>query len=347
MSWAEDEFMTPPPLGPQAGGDVPKMRGNYGFKVGQMDGNFRDMDTVQLNTVVPEDMEAPFVAYVGNLPHGIDDTTVMDNFADVDDVLVVSRDKSTFAYVVFATRDSLQAAILTTGKIVGGRKVKVDIASEQQRARLDNERNGTQRVNEFELGREGMGGAQQSQPTMGMGGQQPGRGMTQNFSRDDMGGAQQGAMGMGGGRDGMGQMPPRGRFGGSGMDMGGMSRDSMGGSEVQTPTTGGFDRESFGMKQQSPKTANAGRFPAGGRGKPASPVGEGQPAGGWRQSPTGAKPARATTRDKIAAGGWRDSDAEAPAQPKAEEEEAPAVAVAKPAPVAEKKPVVNAWRRSE
>eukprot|EP00672_Neobodo_designis_P017253 CAMPEP_0174850792 /NCGR_PEP_ID=MMETSP1114-20130205/21139_1 /TAXON_ID=312471 /ORGANISM="Neobodo designis, Strain CCAP 1951/1" /LENGTH=363 /DNA_ID=CAMNT_0016085279 /DNA_START=74 /DNA_END=1165 /DNA_ORIENTATION=+ len=324
LDWAQDEFAPTPPTGPAAPGQaVPEMGGkpkkdwrDFGFKAGSIEGNFREMAPVQNTNVVPVDMQAPFVAYVGNLPHNIEPATVEDNFSQVLEARVVRHDRSTFAYVEFETRDALQAAILTSGKNVGGRKIKVDIATDQQRARLEQERKGGNSGRESAAaasfgGRDAMGAAQPSAPSMG------GR------SGSKMGSRNASAMDLTFSRDGMGQTA---RSGGDPMSPASPAPE--------------FSRDVFGAAQPPPpRTPNSG---GGGRNfrdrgsKPASPVAGGMPDfGNFRDGDRAEQPAAASPADRGAptfarrkeaverkspegetkAGGWR--DAPAPAQPKA------------------------------
>ena len=269
--WAEDEFN--PEDGDQQQQEQnqhnKKMRKDYGFVCGTMEGNFREEAPVQLTTVVDPNMKPPFVAYVGNLPHKITDEQVAAEWGLVVEARVVSRGNSTFAYVEFETRDALQGAILSTGKNVGGRKIKVDVASEQQRARLEAERNGTvgQGGGGFaNLNRDEMGSAQSPTSPNGMGmrgggggGMSGGGGFGAMMSRDDMGSDQQPTHAFGG-RGAMGNTV------GSSMDL--LSRDDMGSSQQKQQQIGGangatpvteFTRESFGQTT-SPKPEGSPAF---------------------------------------------------------------------------------------
>jgi RNA recognition motif-containing protein len=284
LDWAQDEFAPTPPAGPDRGGEAPspidgKKGGEwrtFGFKAGNMKGNFREEAPVQLNTVVPEDMTAPFVAYVGNLPHNIAPSVVEEEFQEVIRVNVIKHDKSTFAYVEFESRDALQTAIFLTGKMVGGRKIKVDVASDAQRDRLDAERN-KRSGSPGEFGRDSMGSAQPGRRGMGS------RNSSSTdlvFSRDNMGAAQP-------------------------------STDRVG-----TPTSTGsplpeLSREAFGASQQkSPNSGNAAVRPFRERSsKPASPVAMGTPNfrdaakvpqpepdfGGWRNTERVEQPTQSAT----------------------------------------------------
>jgi hypothetical protein len=289
LDWAQDEFAPTPPAGPaEAGQEVPGMDGdgkkrgtdwrNFGFKAGAMTGNFREEAPVQNTKIVPEDMQAPFVAFVGNLPHNIAADLVSESFDDVIDSRVIKHGNSTFSYVEFETRTALQNAILLTGKIIGGRKIRVDVASDQQRNRLEQERNG------------GSNNASGRESAM--------------IGRDAMGSAQPNMSPGPGGRGGS-RMGSRNA---SAMDLNReFTRDSMGAAQpttgADTPTTGGggdFSREAFG--ESKPRTPNSGGRAFGGnfrdrQSKPASPVSTGGPRFGeapdfsaWRESAPMAQP---------------------------------------------------------
>lgn len=264
LEWAKDQFQPTPPLGPQDGpGEVPKMgaeRKRFDFAVGAMDGNFRDMDRMVPDTVVPEDMKAPFVAYVGNLPNKMGEETLQGYFPTSSEVRIIPKDKGSFAYVEFPDRETLQQAILTTGQIIGGRKVRVDVASQQQRDRLQQERNRASgsptSAGPAFGGRDAMGNTPPPAGGRGMPARMGSRGASMGdlaFDRDAMGSTEQPAQ-------------PRD-----------MSRGGFASSGFSSPTTGGapeFSRDSFGeTKQKSPNSA-AG---AGGRfgfrnSKPSSPA---------------------------------------------------------------------------
>jgi hypothetical protein len=289
LDWAQDEFAPTPPAGPaEAGQEVPGMDGdgkkrgtdwrNFGFKAGAMTGNFREEAPVQNTKIVPEDMQAPFVAFVGNLPHNIAADLVSESFDDVIDSRVIKHGNSTFSYVEFETRTALQNAILLTGKIIGGRKIRVDVASDQQRNRLEQERNG------------GSNNASGRESAM--------------IGRDAMGSAQPNMSPGPGGRGGS-RMGSRNA---SAMDLNReFTRDSMGAAQpttgAETPTTGGggdFSREAFG--ESKPRTPNSGGRAFGGnfrdrQSKPASPCPRAARASARRRtSPRGASRRRWRSR---------------------------------------------------
>ena len=265
LDWARDEFAPTPPTGPAEAGDMPpsldgkKGRDwrDFGFKTGSMD-NFRDAAPILSTKIVPEDLAPPFLAYVGNLPHNIAPEIVEASFSDVVEVKIIKRDRSTFAYVEFDSRDALQSAIIMTGKNVGGRKINVDLASDQQRARMEQEKSGNS-------GRESAVAA--------FGG------------RDAMGQAV--PEGRAGGRGGMGSR--MGSRNASAMDLA-FGRESMGqavSSEMASPAPE-FSRDQFGEAKPRTPNSSAGRGNFGNfrdRSKPESPVGGGAPDfTNWRDS---------------------------------------------------------------
>lgn len=334
LDWARDEFAPTPQTGPAEAGDMPPAMGekkgrdwrDYGFKVGAMEGNFRDQAPVVNTKVVPEDMEAPFVAYVGNLPHTIKGETVEEQFLHVMDVRVIKNDRSTFAYVEFENREALQGAILMTGKIVGGRKIRVDVASDAQRARLEQERGGGSGRESAVIGRDGMGAAQ---PRMG--------------SR--MGSRNASAMDLAFSRDAMGQAPQQGSFESPGSPTPEFSRDAFGEAKPRTPNSNGGRFGGFGGRGSKPASPAATGAPDFSNWRdsdrteqptqqPGSPADRGAPAfarrkegkspneekggswrdapaakqpegGSWRDAPAAAAPAKAPKTDD--AGSWRDS----------------------------------------
>jgi len=298
LRWAEDEFQ--PALaddGPAEGADTGKKASptdkkdrKFGFVCGTME-NFRETGGQVAATVVPEDMTPPFVAYVGNLPHKITPDTVQTAFDEVAEVRVVAKGNITFAYVEFETRQALQVAILMTGKNIGGRKIKVDVASQAQRDRLEAERNGTAGAGGLAvLDREVMG---EKSPTSPL----PPR-MPMSFSRDDMGAVQPDSTGL----RGMGMRA------GSGIDLSNFSREDMG-AAVPTSVTSdgkarageGFSRDDMGSAKLSPKPEGVPTFGGGfARRGPASPASSGAP-----RFPTGPRtPVTAST----GLGSWRSDD---------------------------------------
>ena len=138
LAWAEDDQWGEPHQDADDGtGKKPKF---FGFKAGEM-GDFRQAPVEQLSTLVPEDMEPPFVAHIGNLPNSMTEEQLAEAFSDiftVNSTYVVHRNKTTFGYVEFAERDELQRAILQTGRNLGGRRIRVDVATQQQRDRIKN-----------------------------------------------------------------------------------------------------------------------------------------------------------------------------------------------------------------
>lgn len=244
----------------------------FGRKAGAMD-DFRSAAVEQLATIVPEDMVAPFVAHVGNLPNTITEQQLEEEFANQFNVLqvgVVKRPKVTFGYVEVETRDELQALILQAGRNILGRKIRADVASEQQIERFK----GTGQGNAFSaLSRDAIGS--QDQPDFRNGGGMGRGGMRQSGSmgdldRDTMGAQEQPGM-RGGGFGG---------FGGSAEDLDFRSQGPM----AQPPAPGmggGRDGRNFRGSQ--------------GGSKPASPNVQQAPAepsdfGGWRDAPVQAQP---------------------------------------------------------
>jgi hypothetical protein len=192
LSWAEDEHWGDESQqatqggeeGQQAEGGDRKRFG--GFKVGSME-NFRDAPAEQLSTVVPLDMQAPFMAHVGNLPSEFDDSRFKEAFEECNfNVLSAQvvhkgqlrdgKGKTTFGYIEFESREELQRAILLTGRNVGGRRIKVDIATDQQRERLK-----AGPKDSVPLSRDSM---EQKQPEFRMG-KMKSVGSMGEFSRDD------------------------------------------------------------------------------------------------------------------------------------------------------------------
>jgi len=222
-------------------------------------GDFRSDQAVQLSTVVPEDMVAPFVAHVANLPNSINDDQLQDAFGEQFNVIqvgVVKRQKSTFGYVEVGSREELQSLILQTGRNIGGRKIRCDVATPDQIERFK----GSSQSPFNALSRDAIGSEDQPEFRNPMGG----RGMRQSGSMGDFS------------RDGMGEQQGGG-FGGLG------STDNLGDFRSQTVAQPDFPKQSGGKWRKDR-----------GDSKPASPNAQQESSdfGGWRDAPKQAQPER-------------------------------------------------------
>jgi RNA recognition motif-containing protein len=83
----------------------------------------------------PGEITAPYVAFFGNLPKDMTAAEVSAAFTGAKDVRVLNKGLNTFAYGEFATKAQLEAAVKLSGKDIGGREVKVDVATPAQQAR--------------------------------------------------------------------------------------------------------------------------------------------------------------------------------------------------------------------
>lgn len=283
LAWAEDDWEDEQQ---QEEREMAIKSGLFNRKAGAMD-DFRSATIEQLSTVVPVDMVAPFVAHVGNLPNSITEAEfekAFDEFFPVLAVGVVKRPKSTFGYVEVTSREDLQALILQTGRNLGGRKIRCDVASEQQ---IDRFKGGGKA--EFAFDREALG---QQQPDFRMGGGGMGggggRGMRQSgsmgdFSRDNFGDQEQqggGGMGFGGGF-------------GSNDDLGDF-RSAAVVSQPPAPGAGG-ERGARGDGNFRGGNFRGSKDNSRQNSMPASPNEQQPPApaqdfGGWRDAPVEAQP---------------------------------------------------------
>jgi RNA recognition motif-containing protein len=82
-----------------------------------------------------DDLVAPFTAYLGNLPTSMTAAEISAAFRGTKDVRVINKGLNTFAYAEFETKAQLLAALKLSGSNVGGREVKVDVATPQQQSR--------------------------------------------------------------------------------------------------------------------------------------------------------------------------------------------------------------------
>lgn len=169
-------------------------------------GNFREGTTHTNSRVVDYNMEKPYLGFVANLLTNLPEQEVRDFFADADigieNIKMVYKERSTFAFVEFETPQSLQMALLLEGKFLKNRPIKVDIATQDQREKMMNERARATRdpktPNSGGLGsfdRETMGNEQRSFNSLGdrrnpRSGTSQGAPRDFEFSREVMGGAQ-------------------------------------------------------------------------------------------------------------------------------------------------------------
>ena len=105
--------------------------------------NFRDKAMEYASKVVPPEMKAPFVAFVKNLVTNIPEEDLRSAFSTenlapdaLTSVKLVTKEVSTFGFLEFDSRDTLQEAVLLDGKTVRGRKMVVDIATPEQIERM-------------------------------------------------------------------------------------------------------------------------------------------------------------------------------------------------------------------
>ena len=77
--------------------------------------------------------------YVGNLPYNVDDNQLQDLFGQYGEIqeLALIKDRDTgrpkgFAFVTFATQQAAESALAQNGKDLGGRSLKVNIATERK-----------------------------------------------------------------------------------------------------------------------------------------------------------------------------------------------------------------------
>jgi len=76
--------------------------------------------------------------YVGNFPYSVDESQLRDLFAaygQIDDLaLIMDRETGRpkgFAFITFATQQSAEKALEQNGKDIGGRPLKVNMATEK------------------------------------------------------------------------------------------------------------------------------------------------------------------------------------------------------------------------
>lgn len=98
--------------------------------------NFRDA-----TSKVPDDMPPPYVAHLGNLKTGITKEELCAEFFPdkiVECRLITRDERSTFAFLEFQDVRTLQLVLLMVDRVVLGRKVRIDVASPEQIARMTN-----------------------------------------------------------------------------------------------------------------------------------------------------------------------------------------------------------------
>lgn len=78
--------------------------------------------------------------YVGNLPFSVDETQLRDIFAPYGEIselaLIMDRDTGRpkgFGFITFATQQSAEKALEQNGKDVGGRALRVNVATDKPR----------------------------------------------------------------------------------------------------------------------------------------------------------------------------------------------------------------------
>ena len=315
---------------------------DFSFKAGAITENFRDTAMVKSEKWVDPNMVGPFMAHVANVPHGLAQEDLEAVFPDKIDLKMVRTDKATFAYVEFADVDALHRAVIMDGTILKGRKLKIDVANDAQRAKAPREHGGkggssgrggggAANLDKF-AGRNEMG---QSQPSRGGGGSaapggSSGAPFRGEFSRDTMGVDSQPNAPSGGGLVGRGSAAPA-------MPIGSLSRDIFGvappvpdaqvggrrgAPAATTPTSNGagatFEDWRSQPAEAQPTTSPGGRggSRSGGGSSEASPAaaGEGR-AGSWK--PGGGRGARGAAPPAPAAppaamgggmGSWRDEE---------------------------------------
>eukprot|EP00758_Cryptobia_borreli_P014874 Tbor_TRINITY_DN5967_c2_g1::TRINITY_DN5967_c2_g1_i9::g.19060::m.19060 len=93
-----------------------------------------------ININIPDDMQPPYIAFVGNIPTALPESEVKNIFEPNNKVInikVTTQEKSTFAFIEFGSINDLRNAINLSGKQVKNRNIKVDLASEGQKANME------------------------------------------------------------------------------------------------------------------------------------------------------------------------------------------------------------------
>lgn len=118
------------------------VRKTFGRTAGAM-GNFRDSSVSAANSrIVPLDMEKPYLGFVANLLTNLPEADLREFFGEcdpkisADNIKMIYKERSTFAFVEFTTIQDLQNALLVEGKFLKNRPVKVDIATPDQREKM-------------------------------------------------------------------------------------------------------------------------------------------------------------------------------------------------------------------
>ncbi|KAI9501717.1 hypothetical protein BX070DRAFT_236600 [Coemansia spiralis] len=141
MSWADEEVVLP--SAPMSSNEPPRTT---------MDGSFERRDHYTSarreeyarpqRDPVPFPTEAPFTAFVGNLPLDTDEQQLRAYFgASVKSVRLI-RNRETaklkgFGYVEFETLDGLKDAVAMDGKELGGRALRIDVSETRDNERSD------------------------------------------------------------------------------------------------------------------------------------------------------------------------------------------------------------------
>lgn len=306
FDWARDE--PEPEEEAEATPGVPRV--SYARTAGNM-GNFRDAVHTS-SKIVDYNMERPYLGFVANLLTNLPEAEVRAFFADaninIESIKMNYKERSTFAFIEYATPQDLQMAILLEGKFLKNRPIKVDIATQEQREKMMNDK-----------ARQQAGRDPKSPNSGGFG----------SFDRDTMGTEQRSFTSLGGDRRG----PRSNTSANAPRDFSDFSRDTMGGA--QPDMTSEFGGSSNGNRR-TPNTASptmGGGFPnfrdadrveqptmerRMPRQSSRDNVGKGE-GGNWR----GSKAASPTTRTE--GGSWRDQPAaeqpSADRRPKREEKE--------------------------
>lgn len=278
----------------------------YARTAGSMN-NFRE-GTHTSSKIVDYNMERPYLGFVANLLTNLPEQEVREFFADanigIENIKMIYKERSTFAFVEFESPQNLQMAILLEGKFLKNRPVKVDIATQEQREKMMNDK--------ARAGRDA---------------KSPNSGGFGSFDRDTMGSEQRSFNSLGERRN------PRSTTSNNAPRDFEFSRDTMGGPQPElsdlsigggmrrtpnAPTAGGFPNFRDNDRVEQPTLER--RMPRQGSRDSVGKDKEGA-GGNWR----GSKAASPVTREAV--GNWRDQPAtEQPSterRPKREEKEKP------------------------